>query len=90
MQNTILNSPLLSIIIPMYNCAPVIVRCLDSIDFKDCEILVVNDGSTDNSAELVEGYALTHPNVRLINKWRPVFCSKSWYEKCKWPIHYVY
>lgn len=68
MQDTSLNSPLLSVIIPMYNCAPVIVRCLDSIDYQDCEIIVVNDGSKDNGAEIVEKYAATHPNVRLINK----------------------
>lgn len=60
--------PLLSVIIPMYNCAPVIVRCLDSIDYQDCEIIVVNDGSKDNGAEIVEKYAAMHPNVRLINK----------------------
>lgn len=61
-------NPVLSVIIPMYNCAPVITRCLDSIDYPDCEILVVNDGSIDNSAEVVTQYAVTHPNVRLINK----------------------
>ncbi len=61
-------SPILSVIIPMYNCAPVIERCLKSIDCSDCEILVVNDGSTDNSADVVNNYALSHPNVRLINK----------------------
>lgn len=64
----IYNVPILSVIIPAYNCAPVITRCLDSIDYPDCEIIVVNDGSTDNIVELVELYAMTHPNVRLINK----------------------
>lgn len=61
-------TPVLSVVIPMYNCAPVIVRCLDSIDYQDCEIIVVNDGSADAGAEVVEHYMLTHPNVRLINK----------------------
>lgn len=60
--------PILSVIIPMYNCAPVIARCLDSIDYQDCEVIVVNDGSKDNSAEVVEQYVATHPNVRMINK----------------------
>ena len=69
MQNTnSSNNPLLSVVIPMYNCAPVIVRCLDSIDYPDCEIIVVNDGSRDNGAEVVEQYVATHPHVRLINK----------------------
>lgn len=63
-----LNRPLLSVIIPMYNCAPVITRCLDSIDYSDAEIIVVNDGSKDNGAEVVTQYAISHPNVRLINK----------------------
>lgn len=68
MQDSNVNSPLLSVIIPMYNCAPVIVRCLDSIDYPDCEIIVVNDGSRDNGAEVVKQYVATHPHVRLINK----------------------
>lgn len=59
---------MLSVIIPMYNCAPVVTRCLDSIDYPDCEIVVVNDGSTDNCAEVVTHYATTHANVRLVNK----------------------
>lgn len=52
----------------MYNCAPVIVRCLDSIDYPNCEIIVINDGSKDKGAEVVQQYVATHPHVRLINK----------------------
>lgn len=62
------NSTLLSVVIPMYNCAPVITRCLDSIDYPEAEIIVVNDGSKDNGAEVVNEYSIAHPNVRLINK----------------------
>lgn len=60
--------PLLSVVIPMYNCAPVITRCLDSIDYPDAEIIVVNDGSRDDGADIVAQYAIAHPNVRLVNK----------------------
>ena len=83
MQDTNLNhNPLLSVVIPMYNCAPVITRCLDSIDYPEAEIIVVNDGSTDGSADIVRDYVraleighLTLENgqqrgksVRLVNK----------------------
>ena len=61
-------TPLLSVIIPAYNCAPVITRCLDSIDYSDCEIIVVNDGSVDNIGVVMAQYITSHPNVRLINK----------------------
>ena len=67
-METNLIQPTLTVIIPMYNCAPVILRCLDSIDFADCEIIVVNDGSTDNGANVVKQYMANHPNVRLITK----------------------
>lgn len=59
---------LLSIIIPVYNCAPVIVRCLKSIDYPDAEILVVDDGSKDDTAQKVSEYAAGHPNVYLFRK----------------------
>ncbi len=69
MNNHQKSETLLSVIIPCYNCASVIERCLDSIDFPYAEIIVVNDGSNDNSAELVERYVGTHQkNIRLINK----------------------
>ena len=58
----------LSIIIPMFNCEAVITRCLDSLDYPDSEIIVVDDGSTDRSAETVSQYITTHSNVRLIHK----------------------
>lgn len=52
----------------MYNCAAVILRCIESIDYSNSEIIIINDGSTDNGAEIVEQYASNHPNVHLINK----------------------
>lgn len=60
--------PVLSVIIPVYNCAPVITRCLDSVDYPCAEIIVVDDGSTDGSAEVIKDYMATHSNVRLIKK----------------------
>lgn len=63
----------LSIIIPTYNMAPLLPRCLDSLVdsgvLESLDILVVNDGSTDNSKEVAYSYALSHPrSIRVIDK----------------------
>ena len=65
------DSPTLSVIIPLYNCQRFICQCLDSIyaqGMEDCEVIVVDDGSTDNSRNLVAGYAVAHTNLVLINQ----------------------
>ncbi|MBR4152135.1 MAG: glycosyltransferase [Selenomonadaceae bacterium] len=55
-----LSCPAISVIIPMYNAEKYIGECLDSIlaqTFKDFEVIVVDDCSTDNSASIVKNYA---------------------------------
>lgn len=53
----------------MYNTAPVIRRCMDSIGLRDSvEIIVIDDGSTDDGPSIVEEYQKTHPWVRLISQ----------------------
>lgn len=64
------NSFLISVIIPMFNSAETIVNALNSVkaqSFK-CryEIIVVNDGSMDNSQELVENYKFDDERFKLI------------------------
>ena len=63
----------LSVIIPVYNAEKYILSCLESLcrqDFKDgeLEIICVNDGSEDSSADIVQKFADTHSFIRLINK----------------------
>ena len=51
--------PKVSIIIPVYNNAPYLNECLDSViqqTVKDIEIICVNDASTDNSLEILKKY----------------------------------
>ncbi|MEM8937749.1 MAG: glycosyltransferase [Bacteroidota bacterium] len=60
----------LSIIIPAYNVAKYIPKCLDSLFnqgdiIEHCEIIVVNDGSTDNTLEIVENYALEKKGISV-------------------------
>lgn len=64
---------LLSYIVPVYNTAPVLLRCLDSIyqqDFTndEFEVIIVNDGSTDNSDTLCQDFKSTHDNVKYIKQ----------------------
>jgi GT2 family glycosyltransferase len=59
-----------SVIVPVYNGATVIVRCLDALarqtlDAAAYEILVVDDGSTDNTAAVVTAWQAAHPHQRL-------------------------
>ncbi len=63
----------LSIIIPLYNCAAYIERCILSIyaqglNERDFEVIVVNDGSTDGGEKIVEELAKTRPNIVLLSQ----------------------
>ncbi|WP_368217647.1 glycosyltransferase [Blautia obeum] len=66
------NEIVLSIIIPVYNTAEYIVECLDSIgdNYRDFfEIILVNDGSTDNSLSVIDNYLKKdNYNIKLINQ----------------------
>lgn len=61
----------LSIIIPVYNTSEYLPACLDSVidaDYADYEIIVINDGSTDNSAQIAANYQLKYPElIQLIS-----------------------
>ncbi|MDY3373018.1 MAG: glycosyltransferase family 2 protein [Terrisporobacter othiniensis] len=59
-----------SVIIPIYNSEKYLVRCLDSIvnqTLKDIEVILINDGSTDNSLDICNEYAKLDPRVIVIN-----------------------
>ncbi|MEH7384265.1 glycosyltransferase [Bacillus sp. JJ1521] len=61
--------PLLSIIIPVYNVENYIDECLQSIlkqEFRDYEIILVDNASTDRSGEICKVYAQKYPNIKLI------------------------
>lgn len=59
--------PEISVVMPMYNAAPYLRACIDSVlsqSFKDFEFVIVDDGSTDDSVRIVESY--NDSRVRLI------------------------
>lgn len=64
---------ILSIIVPCYNSEEHIKRCLNSLinqnlNANDYEIIVINDGSTDNSKKLVENIKANHKNIKLYHQ----------------------
>ena len=63
--------PLISVIIPVYNSEDYLGRCLNSVcgqTFGNLEIILVNDGSNDNSVEICSEYAQKDKRVQLINQ----------------------
>ena len=61
---------LLSIIVPMYNVENYLIDCIGNIKIKDIdyEIIMVNDGSPDNSFEVANSLALTNPKIKVISQ----------------------
>lgn len=65
------NSPKISIIIPIYNCDKYLSNCIESIlcqSYENIELILVNDGSTDNSLRICQKYRKLDTRVILISK----------------------
>lgn len=66
-----MSNPTVSVIIPVYNAQEGIKQCMDSLlnqSFTDFEIILLNDGSTDNSLEVIKKYAADNDFIRVIDK----------------------
>ena len=65
------NNPLVSIVVPIYNTAKYLPACLDSIinqTYQNLEIILVDDGSTDNSYQIAKDYAKKDSRIKLIHQ----------------------
>ena len=63
--------PLVSIIIPLYNAEETIDSCLQSClgqTYKNLEIIVIDDGSSDNSRAIVQGFDHAYPQIRTFRQ----------------------
>lgn len=64
-------SELISVIVPIYNIKEYLERCIDSIlaqTYQNIEVLMVDDGSTDGTSELVDEIALKDSRIRVFHK----------------------
>ena len=62
---------LISVIVPVYNVDNYLRKCIDSLivqTLKDIEIILVNDGSTDESIDICEEYKLKDNRIKVIHK----------------------
>lgn len=60
--------PLISVIIPVYNAERYLRKCIDSVlnqSYDSLELILINDGSSDNSFLICEEYAQVNPNVKV-------------------------
>lgn len=65
------SNPLFSIIVPVFNTVGFLPKCLDSIlrqNFSDFELILVDDGSTDGSAEICDSYATRDSRIKCIHQ----------------------
>ena len=63
--------PKVSIIVPVYNVGKYLSKCLDSLinqTLEDIEIICINDGSTDNSLDILKSYRTKDSRIKIIDK----------------------
>lgn len=64
---------MLSIIVPVYNVAKYLKKCVDSIinqTYRDFELILVDDGSKDGCSDICDNYAINDCRVKVIHKLR--------------------
>lgn len=62
-------NPFLSVVVPAYNCENTITECLESVISQlpeDCELIVIDDGSSDATPQILETYRGSSGNVRIL------------------------
>ena len=64
-------TPEVSLVIPVYNAENYIARCIDTVlaqSFSELEIIIVDDGSTDHTPDIIEWYARKYLNIRVVHQ----------------------
>lgn len=65
------NKPLISIVVPIYNTGSYLQKCIESLinqSYENIEIILVNDGSTDNSKQICDDYKEKDSRIKVIHK----------------------
>lgn len=84
-----MNENMVSIIIPVYNVQTCLRKCIDSVmaqDYDDWELVLVDDGSKDESGKICDEYADKDSRVHVIHiqNGGGKSCQKLWTSGCSW------
>ena len=66
-----MTTPYISVLMPVYNAAPYLAEAIQSIlaqTWVDFEFLIINDGSTDGSAAVIDGFARQDQRVKVLHQ----------------------
>lgn len=77
-MNIIEMNPLVTIVVPVYNSSEWLAKCLDGIlhqTYKNIECIIVDDGSTDDSARIIDAYAIANNRFIIIHKKNEGVCK---------------
>ena len=70
-KDQVTSTPKISVIVPIYNAAPYVAKCLEGIlsqTYRNIEVILIDDGSTDRSAEICQAFAQKDPRIRFISQ----------------------
>ena len=70
-NNKSVNRPLVSVVIPVYNIEKHLRECVDSVinqTYRQIEIILIDDGSTDSGRDICDEYALIDSRIKLIHQ----------------------
>lgn len=84
----------ISVIVPIYNVEKYLNKCIDSIvnqTYKNLEIILIDDGSTDGSGDICDEYAGRDMRIKVFHQENKgvVAARKSWNKKCNRRIYRI-
>ena len=71
----------ISFIIPVFNTEEYVKKCIESVidqTYKNIEIIVIDDGSTDDSLKICNEIGVKDNRIYIYKEWRIVLCKKLW------------